>query len=100
MRDSYPISGSVLKAKSKDANWIEKLQSNPDEAINEVRNPLQWDAAVYRITVTALGIAIILSLFGGIWLSHHDKAIPEILIAIGSAAVGALAGLLAPTNGG
>ena len=37
---------------------------------------------------------------GGIYLATKpDTAIPEILVAIGSAAVGALAGLLTPTPG-
>jgi uncharacterized integral membrane protein len=37
------------------------------------------------------------SLIGAIILAGQDKDTPEILVALGSAAVGGLAGLLAPS---
>jgi len=47
-----------------------------------------------------LGLTVLFVALGAIYLAVKNIATtPEILIAIGSAAVGALAGLLAPTSG-
>jgi len=58
--------------------------------------PLEWDVWIYRIVVTTLGLAVLGALGGAIWLAIREKDIPEVLVALGSAAVGALAGLIAP----
>ena len=54
------------------------------------------DTFVYRATVVVLGFAVVAVVLAQTWLTHDGKTIPEGLIAIGSAAIGALAGLLAP----
>ena len=53
---------------------------------------------VYRIVVGSLGGALMISLIGAIYLSTSDTQsnVPDILVSAASAAVGALAGLLAP----
>ena len=51
----------------------------------------------YRIVVCTLCLIAIISLSGGIYLSIIEKPIPESLIALGGNAIGALAGLLAPS---
>ena len=59
---------------------------------------LEADAWIYRIVVTVLGLVMLSEIGGSIALAMADKkAAPEILLALGSAAVGALAGLLAPS---
>jgi hypothetical protein len=55
------------------------------------------DTLVYRIVVLSLGSAVIITLLAAAVLAGYGKAIPEGIIAIGSAAAGALAGLLAPS---
>jgi hypothetical protein len=66
--------------------------------------PLETDRWIYRIVVTALGVAVLLVIAGAITLALVVDAIPEVvtqlLTAIGSASVGAIAGLLAPTPRG
>ena len=62
----------------------------------EVRAPLEWDKWIYRIAVTTLGLVALSALAGAIVLASAAKPIPEILVAISSAAVGALAGLMRP----
>jgi len=53
---------------------------------------------VLSLVVSALGLAVLLAVNGGIYLAVKEvTTTPEILIALGSAAVGALAGLLVPT---
>lgn len=60
------------------------------------------DRWTYRIVVIALGIVCIAAIVGAIYLSAVAPAggtpnIPDVLTALGAAAIGALAGLLAPT---
>lgn len=49
------------------------------------------DKWFYRGVVAVLGIAVVLSIAGCIWLSK-DGSVPNALVAIGSGALGALAG--------
>jgi hypothetical protein len=55
---------------------------------------------VYRLVVCFLGLTVIGTVAGGFIITGKSaQSIPEGLIALGSAAVGALAGLLAPSPG-
>ena len=85
----------------KDKSLEEEIRKDPVKAITKItESPLKTDEWIYRIVVSALGLAVLLAVSGGIYLAANEvTAIPEILIAIGSAAVGALAGLLTPTPG-
>lgn len=59
------------------------------------------DRWIYRITVATLGLAVIgavLAQFLLVYQNPGNHNIPEGIISIGSAALGALAGLLAPTG--
>jgi hypothetical protein len=57
------------------------------------------DLWIYRIVVGALSLAVLITIVGLIILAMTGRTAPEGLIALGSAAVGALAGLLAPSPG-
>ena len=59
--------------------------------------PLQTDSWIYRIVVSALSLTLVSSISGAVWLQANDKEIPEILIGLGTGALGGLAGLLAQT---
>jgi hypothetical protein len=65
-------------------------------------SPFRNDPWIYRIVVVALSLIVLITVCGGIYLAYISKgdakvALPEGIIAIGSAAVGAMAGLLAPS---
>jgi hypothetical protein len=69
-------------------------------AIAEAESPLQYDLVIYRIVVCVLGTTVLATVFGGIYLALKADVnikLPDAIVAIGSAAVGALAGLLAPS---
>jgi hypothetical protein len=67
-----------------------------EEAITRL-TALQTDRWIYRIVVLALGFGVLTAIIGLIILSWKGIAtVPDGIVAIGSAAVGALAGLLAP----
>jgi hypothetical protein len=68
-------------------------------------DPLRTDVWIYRTVVIILGVTVLATVFGGIYLAIISKAdlnvkLPDAVVAIGSAAVGALAGLLAPSPKG
>ena len=53
------------------------------------------DRFFYRVVAMSLGLAILASVAGSVLLAFYGKQTQESLLAIGSAAVGALAGVLA-----
>jgi len=55
------------------------------------------DVWIFRLVVLSLGLCMLASLVGAIVLAAKGTDTPEILVALGSAAVGGLAGLLAPS---
>jgi hypothetical protein len=62
------------------------------------------DPWIYRIVVSILGVVMLTGMIGSLILakapSNPPAQIPDIFLALGSAAVGALAGLLAPSPSG
>ena len=51
---------------------------------------------LYLIVVIALSLLGVLAVVGGVVLAYVDKSLPESVIVLGSVAVGALAGMVAP----
>ena len=89
----------LTKMIANDKSLEEEIKKDPIKGIAKItESPLQWDEWIYRIVVLMLGLTVLLVALGGIYLAANGvTTIPDILIAIGSAAVGALAGLLSPT---
>lgn len=75
----------------------EKMKEDPKGTLATLSLPLQTDVWIYRFVVVSLGLAILTAVGGALMLAFHDKDTPEVVIALGSAAVGAMAGLLAPS---
>lgn len=80
-----------------------EFKEDPKKAIQKFSDssaiPDTW---IYRIVVGSLGLVILIITLGIVWRvafgdDLDDKNIPTILTALGSAAIGALAGLLAPS---
>ena len=71
-----------------------KIVEQEDE---DMRTPLQTDRWIYRIVVSALALSLVSSITGAVYLKAQGEEIPDILTALGSGALGGLAGLLAPT---
>ena len=80
-----------------DKNIPEESKTPLISQLNQIGTPLDTDPWVYRMVVISLGLTVLGTVAGGFSLALKSGAsIPEGLIALGSAAVGALAGLLAP----
>jgi hypothetical protein len=79
------------------------IQQRADLLSTEIvkRSVLETDLWIYRAVVVILGTAVLATIFGGLVLAFYGNAtnykLPAEIVAIGSAAVGALAGLLAPS---
>jgi hypothetical protein len=61
---------------------------------------IQEDAWIYRIVVASLGLVLLITAVGGVMvaLGTAQPQSTELLIALASGSVGALAGLLSPTG--
>lgn len=57
----------------------------------------QHDKWLYRMVVVVLGLTVVSSMVGTIILAMAGQSTPEVVVALGSAAIGGLAGLLAPS---
>jgi len=92
-----------------DEELLKRVQQDPKEELPRVARevigsfpplppPDQGDRWLWRMVVGSLGLTVLIVVVGAIILSLKNvQDIPAILTAIGSAAVGALAGLLAPS---
>jgi uncharacterized integral membrane protein len=104
---SFTSINEFKKELSQNTDLQEKFKSDPVQAAKEIkeRGPLDTDVWIYRMVVFALGVTILVIIIGVVALIStnkitEDKNVPTILTAIGSAAIGALAGLLAPSPRG
>jgi hypothetical protein len=81
-----------------DQKLQEQIKQDPVGTLERLAEPLESDPWIYRIVVLSLGLAAIGVVAGVIALKALDKSttIPDALVAIGSAAVAALAALLIP----
>ena len=85
----------MSKSSATRQTWVRLSPRSRD--IDE-NSPPMWDRTLYRMVVGFLGATAILTVICGAvlaWRPCHEM--PDGLIALGSASVGALAGLLAPT---
>jgi hypothetical protein len=89
--------GQLADALQADPVLAARVKDDPAATIAGLAAPLQSDVWIYRIVVLALALAILGAVAGAVLLAMNGREIPEVLLAIGSGAVGALAGLLAPS---
>jgi hypothetical protein len=82
---------------------LERVQGNPKKALPELAATVisempiyRSDRIFYRVAVLALGLVTICATIGAIVLAARGVDAPELLTALGSGAIGALAGLLMP----
>ena len=103
METQFKNIADFKNAIASDTDLQNAFKDNPVEAAKTIQEtPLDTDKWIYRIVVIALGVSIVSIIIGVLYLIGHgdfkdDKSVPTILTAIGSAAIGALSGLLAPS---
>ena len=76
-------------------DWGDTSKASKASPVGRVtlRPAYENDVWFYRILVIALGGAVLLSVGGAVLIAVMGKQVPEVLVAVGSAAVGALAGV-------
>ena len=91
-------SASELAEKvAQDSALQAQIKADPVTTIANLATPLQTDVWIYRIVVGVLGIIALIAIIGAIQLANTPNGVPDAVLALGGAAVGALAGLLAPS---
>ena len=63
-----------------------------------MRNRKQKDIWLYRMIIVAPGLTFVASIIGAIALAMTGQSTPELLLAVGSAAIGGLAGFFVPSH--
>lgn len=81
-----------------DPELATEFANNAPDILEEVHANRIPNNTVYKIVVGSLGLALLFCVLGVIFLAWNNQAdkIPDMLVATAAAAVGALAGLLAP----
>lgn len=77
-----------------------QVASDPVTTLKNLQGPIPIpDTGVYRILIIILGLAVLLPVCGSLAIAAFGKggSVPEGVIAIASAAIGALAGILVPS---
>lgn len=105
MTRKYKNIDEFVQGLKSDTSLQNMFKNDPIEAaeqISEAATPLDTDVWIYRIVVFSLGLTVVATIMGililiGSGRIDNDQKVPTILTAIGSAAIGALAGLLAPS---
>lgn len=89
----------LAEAVANDPELKRNMIHDPEGTLRSMAMPLQTDVWIYRAVVGSLGGALVLVVIAAAGLAFYGKPIPDVLTALGSAAVGAMAGLLAPAPG-
>jgi hypothetical protein len=85
---------------TQDPELEQRIKENPVAAIARAAdNPLQADPIIYFVVVIILGVVLLVATCGAFFLTLYGVNIPDLLSALGSAAVGALGGVLTPVGG-
>jgi hypothetical protein len=92
----------LAKEVERDPELARRIKEDPAKALQELARPepLKSDVWIYRMVVGVLGLIGLVAVLGAILLTAMGKGgdqIPGVVTALGSAAIGALAGLLAPS---
>jgi len=74
-----------------------EVKKDPVETLERLSRPLESDLWIYRIVVGTLAFSILAVIVAStVIVLIQDSDVPDVLVAIGTGAIGALAGLLAP----
>lgn len=104
MENQMRSADTVLKIAEANPARMQALKSDPQaelpKLVDEAKAATpEWrqDKWLYRIAVIVLGTLALVAAVGALGLALQDKSTSEALVALGSAAVGGLVGLFAPS---
>jgi hypothetical protein len=96
------VSG-LLAALANEPTLSEETRKKIENVSDEIAKASVFisDIWIYRAVIIVLGVAVLATILGGLGLAFmgnsNNYKLPAEIVALGSAAVGALAGLLAPS---
>ncbi|MGH3102878.1 MAG: hypothetical protein ACRDN6_02120 [Gaiellaceae bacterium] len=96
-RDRKETATDLADMVADSAQLQEEVRRDPAGTLQRLAAPLESDFWIYRMVVTVLGLTMLSVVAASTLIVLKDKPIPDILVAVGTGAVGALAGLLAPS---
>lgn len=73
------------------ADLPQEVRGVVGEAIAAATSPLQFDVVIYRVVVIVLGITVIATVFGGLYLATKadpNIKLPDAIVAIGCCSPG------------
>jgi hypothetical protein len=106
MEDKLRVASRMVDLVKSSPDLEKLLKANPVEGMVAVRAKAEEaekdydkvrDRALYRIAITVLSLIALSTAAAAIVFGLEEKTIPEVLVALGSASVGALVGLFAPS---
>jgi hypothetical protein len=104
MENQMRSADAVLKIAEANPARMQALKSDPQSELPKLVDEAkattpEWrqDKWLYRIAVGVLGALALVTAYGALTLALQDKSMSEALVALGSAAVGGLVGLFAPS---
>jgi len=106
MEDKMRVASRMVEMVRTSPDLEKLLKANPIEGMATVRAKAEEaekdydkvrDRALYRIAICVLSTIAVATAAAAIVFGLQEKTIPEVLVALGSASVGALVGLFAPS---
>src|SRR6476620_5922350 len=89
---------SLSTAVESDPDLEQKMKDDPKATLKTIAAlPLQSDVWIYRGVILALGFAICSTIAASAVLAFYGNTLPEGMASLAATAVGAMAGLLAPS---
>lgn len=89
---------SLSSAVEANPDLEQKMKQDPTGTLKTIAAmPLQSDVWIYRGVILALGFAICSTIAASAVLAFYGKVLPEGMATLAATAVGAMAGLLAPS---
>lgn len=97
-----PTAKAMMTAVRNSADLRASIQADPIIGLEMAEEQArlyskEGDQFLFRVVVIVLGATLLITLVGVLALAMLNVSIPAEIIALGSAALGALAGLLAPS---
>lgn len=110
MIDQIRSAELLVKTALASKDILDNMKKDPEDAlkkleiqvVKELPRVMESDKWIYRIVVASLSSVVLATVGGTIALTLNKipvAEVPDLLTAIGSAAIGALAGILAPSPG-
>jgi hypothetical protein len=108
MSDTMRSATKLVNMISEDPQLRSELKAgnDPSAVLREAASAAEWsvapyrnDRVLYRIAIIVLSLLALLAAVGSIVITIMEKKMPEALVALGAASVGALVGLFAPSPG-